>query len=331
MFNTDHGAIRRALPLRATLAGLGLLLALPAGAEVLNVSYIATGQSHFLNFFQWQNYPEYACGQCSYSASSSAAISGGSGTTLMPHAWPAPAQSTLPKPPTLEQSVATPQDEIDGNDVHHHYDADFYRQAAVKFSLLDQRVTSDTFDGGSAAAMTTFHITARNSAATTRDYFVEFKVPQKARSFAASYSLVPGSNGGTYVYQRQDYAFSRSLVEVVVDGLPVWSQTSTYNFPEDFSGYAWNYLGVDWGSSETDRVVLYLGKLAPAASLKIDYSVQTSAIADVDQCGSSWESYVYTEQSHHCYRLKEERLLPGKFNGWTLSSMDFRVFTKELP
>lgn len=322
-------SLRYSWPAQGLLGSVLLGLCTTAMAENINVSQFVTGTSQPLDFAVAATLPILSCGSCNYSASASAGINKNS-NSLMPHAWPAPTQTGLPLPPSVNQSVATVQGAVDSSGYPQYYDSNYWQRADVSFSSSLKSTSSQTFASGSANTVLAYHIHVTNNAATARDYFVDFSVPKPNRTINAAYTLIPGDNGGTYSYYKQKSAFSRSQVEVLADGLPVWTQSSTYNFPDDFVGYAWDKINIDWGSKESNRVLLYLGKLPAQSSLTLEYIVRTDARADAKECGIESSDPWNPQYYHHCFNLIETRSLPAVTTraGYAL---DFKVYAKEVP
>jgi hypothetical protein len=308
--------------------GLMASRALAATTEI-NASRIASGQTQSINWAAAAALPKLPCGPCTYAASATAMINPDLAPALYPHAWPAAPQATLPNPPPVASELETPQGEFNG-DYEQVYVQPFWRRGAVDFDLVDRAVSSLVWKTGTASATVAYHVKVSNDGAVARDYFVELAVPDVSQAISYACSLVPGDNGGTYLYHRQKYGFGRSLVELLVDGLPVWSNTASYHFPEDFDGAYFKNIQIAWGDTDTDRIRLYLGKLAPGAAMTIDYSVRTDSRADSSTCGKESHSWPAGSQTDiRCYTLRQQRALPTAGRG-VMAPMDFQVYVKEL-
>jgi len=310
-------------------AGLGLGLgegAAPAATTNINVSDLATGQFQGINFGVVNALPKLPCGACTYAGSSTAIKSPDAAPTLMPQAWPASAQSILPVPPVVARQKDNLLHGTFINGYEQIYDWSVWRRAAIDFGIIDWVASSFVVEDGSAGSVVAYHVKVTNDAPVERHYFVELAIPVASRLVQHAYDLIPGDNGGTYVFFRPDWAFGRSLVDLLVDGLPVWSNTSSYNFPDDYDGSLFTDQIIDWGDTDDDRVRLYLGKLAPAATFDIDYSVRTDSRASAD-CG--FESHSFPPQKiYHCYALQMLRSLPASDRS-EMWSLDFEVYAKD--
>ncbi|TVZ40957.1 hypothetical protein P886_0293 [Alteromonadaceae bacterium 2753L.S.0a.02] len=309
------------------------LLAIWYGASALalnyNVSERVTGNYESVNFVLASKTPTLACGDCRYSLMSGAAISSDATLHISPSSWPAPFHNSLVSPYQVVREDATPQGQLNNYGYQQFYDWDYFERSATAYNPQEHYIVSEEFSSGEAQGVTQVHIEASNNATNSRQYFAYFVVPERVFAKNFAYNLVPGSNGGTYVYKEQNSGFTRSLVEVVVDGLPVWTQTSGYNYPEDFIGNTFFDLTLLWGESSATSARLFLGTFEPGESFTLDYSIFTDALVDAPNCGTEslgyWGDYATV---HHCYGLSEKRNLPISVRGSQTPLI--QIYTKEL-
>ena len=118
-------------------------------------------------------------------------------------------------------------------------------------------------------------------------------------------------------------------MDVLVDGLPVWSSESTYMYPEGTANYPWDKVETTWGNTVTanGQTRLYLGKLYTGQAITITFIVRTDAHAAADKCGSAyWGGGSPPEK--RCFDLSQTVQLtsPGTGSG----PVSFSVYAKPL-
>ena len=192
----------------------------------------------------------------------------------------------------------------------------------------EKQLQSRTFTTGWAVAAGNYSVRTEHYSSMALDYFILLNHPKYLRSIQAAYDLVPGSNGGTYLYKKPTSARARAAVDVLVNGLPVWTSESTYMFPEGTASYAWDKIETTWGNTVTanGQTRLYLGKLNAGASITITFIVRTDVHAVADQCGTANWGY-YSPDEKRCFDLTQTVQLTSSESGGPVS---FSVYAKQL-
>jgi hypothetical protein len=182
----------------------------------------------------------------------------------------------------------------------------------------NQTVTRANPSGsGAAAAAMAYHVRVQNINAEARDYFIRFVAPKPLRIVTVAYSV-----GGTYLEEpmpvAQEYGKSRSAVDVLVNGLPVWSTAANYFYPENYDGgqYASPYSSIDanWGyASEDDQYKIFVGRFDAGVTFTVDFIVRADAVARAPKCGKESEpaSQPNPRSFFHCYLVSAGRDLPA--------------------
>ena len=112
-------------------------------------------------------------------------------------------------------------------------------------------------------------------------------------------------------------ARARAAVDVLVDGLPVWSSESTYMYPEGTASYAWDKRLTSWGNTLVDNgeTKLYLGKLYPGQSITITFVVRTDTFVNADSCGTAYGIGFNVPDQKTCFDLSQTVDLPFDGSG----------------
>jgi hypothetical protein len=241
--------------------------------------------------------------------------------------------TSTPSYPTITRSVATPPPyQQNGN--QYTYDSPFYSRGLVDMWGAEKFVKSATFSTGWATAAVNYSARVEHSSSTPLDYFILLHHPTLTRGVAAGSSLQPGGpggSGGTILTKWPDSARSRTAIDVLVNGLPVWSSESTYLYPEGNAQNPTDRRETSWGNPVTtgEQTKLYLGKLSAGSSLNITFIVRTDAHATAPDCGT-WYSANYDYTYNHewrCFQVNESVQLNGTTSG---NPVSFRVYAKQL-
>jgi hypothetical protein len=193
----------------------------------------------------------------------------------------------------------------------------YYSYAKVDMAASTKRVQTRNFSSGWARSAINYSVRVDHSSSTPLDYFVEVDHPKFQLGVSAAYTLQPGGNGGTYLYMFPNAARARAAVDILVDGLPVWSSESTYAFPEGTANYAWDKLLTSWGNTLVDNgtTKLYLGKLYAGKSITITFVLRTDTFVDADACGTAYGTGFNTPDQKRCFDLTQTADLPANSSG----------------
>ena len=172
------------------------------------------------------------------------------------------------------------------------YTSPFYRLATGAFLAQAGTIESQTALQGRASATLNYRakvtITAAKALAA-RPYFLEFAIPQHTQQAQTAYDLIPGDNGGTYLYMTPKSAQGRSAVEVYIDDLPAWQSERIYTFPTVPTARphnAFDVLNTAWGKGDNgDCALLFLGNLKGQRTFVINLVIRTDASVDSTKCG----------------------------------------------
>ncbi|MCX6626234.1 MAG: hypothetical protein NTW28_01205, partial [Candidatus Solibacter sp.] len=150
-------------------------------------------------------------------------------------------------------------------------------------------------------------------------------------SVSPAYTLQPGGpggGGGTYLYKSPVAARARAAVDVLVDGLPVWSSESTYMYPEALANYPWDRRMTSWGNTPVDngQTKLYLGKLVAGKAITISFIVRTDTWVNADACGTAYGMGFNTPDEKRCFDLIATADLPSP----ALGPVGISVYGKNL-
>jgi hypothetical protein len=116
-------------------------------------------------------------------------------------------------------------------------------------------------------------------------------------------------------------------VDVLVDGLPVWSTESTYMYPENSAHYAWDKRMTSWGNAlvANGQTKLYLGKLQAGKGITITFVVRTDTYVDAAICGTATGGSNSPDQKR-CFDLTQTVELPNPASG----PVGISVYAKNL-
>jgi hypothetical protein len=199
-------------------------------------------------------------------------------------------------------------------------------------------VRAGVFDGGATGAAADARLSYRaqitNTSKLTLDYFVDLRVPAITGGPQPAYSLCCSgdSNGGTYEYMRPKGWNAQAAVDLLVDGLPVWSSEQTALDPNDgTSGGPFDELDVAWDQpAGPSTTTLFLGRIAPGGSLTVTMVIRADVNDLAPDCGTqapgSYLSHTYTL---HCFDMSKQIALvnanlPYARGAWS----PFRIYAK---
>ncbi len=210
------------------------------------------------------------------------------------------------------------------------YTSNYTERALVDMTASPRKTSSFTHASGQATTTLSYAIKIQHSSVTPVSYFATVRNPKRTFSFSAAYSLCCSgdSNGGTYSYIKPKAARSRSSVDILADGLPIYTSEETYFFPAGLAVYAWDKTESQWGDVSLDgnTTTIFLGKLSAGQTVNLNLVVHTDAVADAKSCGSEGGSYYNPVITKHCTKLSEGLQLGNP--GDTESVPSIRIFGK---
>lgn len=294
-----------------------------ASAEVLNVSKIVTGTEQNINWNTAASAPNV------FPAANITSESMGrvmvqkdqvKHDAVGPGPW-GPNWTTFPTNPNLVANViAGPLTKFG---VTYHYSSSSHRSATVNMTTNPAYVGAMTFGTGNSEATVSYAYKIEHFG-VAQDYFLNVQHPTFQRNVESAYTLAPGGNGGTYVYQKPTNANSRAAVEIYADGLPIWSSETAYHYPNGSAVYAWDNAGTSWGkASQAGYSTLYLGKLTAGRTVIINVVVRTATAVKMDNCAYDSDYYGNTIR---CHKVTDAVKLTDLSN----SSNMLQLFTKVL-
>jgi hypothetical protein len=298
----------------AAAAPLALAAAatLPVCAQTINVSALVTGTQQTPGLIGFGS-PTVPCGAaCQYVVASNVGMVSGYDSTPGPFTadtWPPVYGAALGAIGSVTQNLAVPAPP--GEAVQDGGSMGVMRRTTVSFPwqpLLNQtrQMMVQTWKGGSGAA--TVSITIRVTPTIAKSHYLEFRVPELARSAQVAY-YVGGPSGYEPISKMPKQMQARSQVDVVVDGMPVWSGTSHQIKPQRWSPPYITYLNLQWGPSLDDSTVkLYLGNLAAGVPRTVSLVFRTDLRASSDSCYTDSE---YGTTYQRCDNRREAMSLPA--------------------
>ena len=232
---------------------------------------------------------------------------------LYPNGWAGMWANNVSHPFIKRQTNSPAQQPLPDGGTTGYY-RPYYELATAGLVSGKQSTKAGVFRTGSASASTSYAVKIEHFAAAPHDYYLNLTVPQIVRFFNPAYHLVPGSNGGAYVFMAPKKAASRASVDIYADGLPIWSSASAYRFPDDSPNPQAKYE-YKWGTSPAagSTVSLYLGRFATGQTVRLSIVVRTDASSEASTCGSELSWGVETK---HCFDLSETvNLTPNASTG----------------
>jgi hypothetical protein len=296
-----------------------------ATPRVINAAEIGTGVPRGLNWNDEAAQSPIWCGTaCSYSRISTAKIAPNTLWTYTPVAWPSNYVSAIPNPSAVSKSALTPVGTTDSQGREIVHDSAYYQRGAVSVTRAGDSLQTSVYQSGNqssgapgkAAAALAYHVRAQNQSSSSRDYFIRFTAPKPTGGVSIPY-YIGGPSGQQPMYVSQNkYAKSRSVVDVLVNGLPVWSSSTSYIISEK-GGSSTNYTGyaLDFGyESDDDSYTVFIGRFASAAYFDIDFIVRAESLSRAPSCGTVTDSMTHPnpKSRKYCLLISENReLLPA--------------------
>lgn len=305
----------------------------------VNAAEIGTGVRRNIN---WTNEnamaPVWCLGACSYMNVSTAKIAPDTLLTFTPSTWPGAYSPTNSDASTVNRSTYTPVNTVDSQGREIVYDTPYYERGAIENTAAGRALVTRVFQSGNqptggtgtASAAIAHHVRVQNQSSSSRDFFVRFTAPKPTGGVGVPYTVGgPSGNETQYVLQKK-YAKSRSGVDVLVNGLPVWTTASSYVIPEETSSSS-NYDGfaVDFGyASDNDIYVVFVGRFASGEIFDLDYIVRAESLSRAPTCGKVNESSLYPNPRSviHCLNVSEGRTLPAS----SAPDGHFEIYSKDV-
>lgn len=309
-----------ALASTAMLGGVGGVNA--ATLHNVNAAEIGTGVPRALNWADEAAQSPIWCGTaCDYSKVSTAKIAPDSLWTYTPAAWPDNDVTPIPNPSAVYRSTPTPTGTTDSQGREILYDSPYYERGAVIGTRVgDYSLTTSVHQSGNqssgpgkGAAALSYRVKAQNQSSGARDYFIRFTAPKRVAGVSPPYYYGGPSGNQPFNVNQNKYVKTRSAVDVLVNGLPVWSTSAGYFLPEeassstDYSGYP-----IDFGyESDDDTYTVFIGRYASAAFFEIDFIVRAESVSKGAACGTVSDPMTHPnpKSRKHCLLVSEGRTL----------------------
>jgi hypothetical protein len=207
----------------------------------------------------------------------------------------------------------------------------YYSLAKIDMAATPTVVSSRNFTTGWARSVMNYSVHVEHNSSTPLDYFVLLDNPKYLLGVSPGYTLQPGGpggGGGTYLYKSPNAARARAAVDVLVDGLPVWSSESNYMYPEGTADYPWDKLLSTWGNTVTEngQTKLYLGKMSAGKAITVTFVVRSDTFVDGDGCGTAYGGW-NTPDEKRCFDLTQTVQLPHVSNS---SPVGISLYAKNL-
>jgi len=330
------GFIRLALLSATFLSGSGGVIAAPTPHNI-NAAEIGTGAPRALNWADEAAQSPVWCGTaCSYSRISTAKIAPDTRWTYTPVAWPDNYVTAIPKPSAVSQSTLTPVGTLDNQGREIIHDSAYYERGSVDVTRAGDSLQTSVYqsgnqgsgESGKAAATLAYHVKVQNQSSGSRDYFIRFTAPKATGSVDVPIYIGGPSQDQPFNVSQNKYVKKRSAADILVNGLPVWSTSSSYFIPEsgytspDYSGYS---LGFGY-ESDDDSYTVFIGRFAAATLFEIDYIVRAETQSRAPSCGTVADSMTHPNPKarKHCLFVAENRELPAAPNQDVL----FEIYSK---
>lgn len=303
------------MDLKLRLTCLPLVISMFAASSLrgdnLNVSAIAIGGRN-LDWTEEANTLRAAPGATiSYYQLGRARVSADPTDYVAPGPWSAAWQNSASYP-VVSRQVNTPAPTSQLT-----WASPYYSLAKVDMAASPKRVQSRNFSTGSASSAVNYSVRIDHYSSTPLDYFVVLEHPKSTLGISPAYTLQPNGSGGTYLPINPHGARARAAVDVMVDGLPVWSSESTYMWEELADFDAGDKRLTSWGNTlvENGETRLYLGKLQAGKSITISFIVRSDTWVDADTCGTAYATGFNTPDVRHCFDLTQTVDLPSLSSG----------------
>jgi hypothetical protein len=304
-----------------------------AAAAQLNVSQIATGTSTSINWTVELGEPNATGWSLSYFSLATASIDSETSTYFAPDPWSA-GMTAGPGYPSLTRSK--PMVNYTQGNSQFVYDRKNSRLANVNMaSPAPRTVDAEVYDGGAsggaAEARLSYRAQISNTTKEKLDYFLDLKVPTMLRANQPAYDLCCSgdSNGGTYSYHKPKSWKTQAAVDLLVDGLPVWSSEQTALYPDSPSS-PFDEFDIAWGQANgPSTTTLFLGRLAPGQSISVSFIVRTDAVGLAPDCGTQPPgSYLDHTYTIHCFELDSKVNLVSASPYARGPQTPFRIYAK---
>jgi hypothetical protein len=291
----------------------------------INAAEIGTGVPRGLNWSDEAAQSPIWCGSaCSYLRVSTAKIAPDTLWTYTPTAWPGNSVTAIPNPSAVSRSTLTPVGTTDSQGREIVHNSAYYQRGAVVVTRAGDSLQTSVYQSGNqssgapgkAAAALAYHVRAQNQSSGSRDYFIRFTAPKPTGGVSVPYYIGGPSGQQPMNVNQNKYAKSRSVVDVLVNGLPVWSSSTSYVIPEK-GGSSSNYTGyaLDFGyESDDDYYTVFIGRFASTAYFDINFIVRAESLSRAPSCGTVSDSMTHPnpKSRKYCLLITENReLLPA--------------------
>lgn len=317
--------------MQATRSLMALVIAsAPSWAQAIeNVSHLVSGGAKELLPAVLFTVPvDCSSSMCSWQAVSRIGMSNSYDATPGPYtvgSWPAAWNTFLPGLAEVSESLDIPPP---SSGSYEEPASGLWQRARVAFTPVvtlpaERLMRVQSFRTGSG--MATVNYTVRiTPGATAQRMFLDLAIPQRQGGGTSPYYTLYNQ----YFYDTVDRLQSRAVVDVYVDGLPVWS-TSTHTLkPKDWGNGTFGRVTLQWGEDPaTERVVLFLGSLT-GATRTVSVVVRSDLRVQDDECRSDSLS---GQTVVRCHANAEGMSLPTRTvsNGlFLLYRPDMRIYTR---
>lgn len=334
-------APRQALraPTATLLFGLALLgfapAALAQATQAINVSRLVIGSQQSAPA---ETLPTTPCQTCSYATTQVGGATDGYTSDPGPYlasAWPPSYGATLSAIAVtdeldlgLQPPTALPDGGVQGA----------HRRARARFDATPlgnpvREVTAQTWSNGSSRSLVGHAIRILPAGSQALATYVEFKMPRELRAVNLAYDV---QADGNYDYKRPKHFQARSTVDVIVDGLPVWSSSSMALQPQRIVGAMPNdrlqlYFDNRLSAITEDTVTLFLGYLTPGQVRQVNLLLRSEVRHEARFGGSGCVTDTDSVGQKHwrCHSQLEGLSQPAfPMTAFTLIRRAVRVFTR---
>ncbi|CAD5369649.1 conserved exported hypothetical protein [Rubrivivax sp. A210] len=311
----------------------GLLATLPVQAATYNVAPSVTGQSELMPPALLAEMP--CGGACSYTTASTVAMD--DGYTLTPggpraKAWPTAFTTSMPAIGAVAEELVSWAGyggaTLDGGNVG------VRQRAAVDFDGVNyvgaapRRTSVQSWRSGSGFSTTSVAVRLNVPASGPMRTFVQFTVPTLVRQ-GQNASYVGGPSQFQTIQTAAARLQGRAAVDVMVDGLPVWSSASHVLLPQRIRTVDKQAFELHWDMPlGSDKVTLYLGSLPAGSRHVVAVVVRSELRVDAQTCHADSEfgvSYL------RCHSRIEGLTLPSVQVAGPIVSFhvpDIRIFSR---
>ncbi|MBC7939061.1 MAG: hypothetical protein H7Z19_04735, partial [Chitinophagaceae bacterium] len=230
-----------------------------------------------------------ACGTaCRYSTASGAQMSNGYTSSLSPYitaAWPI--QFSIGKPVFSDVADALFVPPAAPGTVYDTLPSGLWQRAQVAFAepaalpSSARQLDVQTWRSGSGGAALSYAVRIDTPAGPARRTYLRFGVPtqQRADKRAGYY------NGNTPITEQPEKMQARSVVDVYVDGLPVWSSSSMRLLPKRYQPEVPSMIDIDTGAAMAGGFAdLFLGTLPGGSSRTAVIVMRSDLRVDAPTC-----------------------------------------------